>query len=71
MVATAAPVMVMPAPIPVPTPAPTPTPQPPMGNDMGNTNATLQVHGSVLSVVDGNKNIDTVQGNAPTGVASG
>ncbi len=58
------------APIPTPTPAPIPTPQPPLGNDMGN-NATLQVHGSILSIAGGNKNVDTAQENAPTVNASG
>ncbi len=58
------------APIPVPTPAPIPTP-PPLGNDMGNNNATVQVHGSILSIADGNKNVDSAQGNAQTVNVSG
>ncbi len=62
------------APIPAPTPAPIPTPiptPPPLGNGMGNNNVTLQVHGSILSIAGGNKNVDTPQVNAPTGNASG
>ncbi len=55
---------------PIPTPTPTPPP-PPLGNDMGNNNATVQVHGSILSIADGNKNVDSAQGNAQTVKASG
>ncbi len=54
------------APIPVPTPAPIPTPPPPLGNDLGNNNVTLQVHGSMLSIAGGNKNVDVAQGNTQT-----
>jgi hypothetical protein len=47
---------------PIPTSAP--TPPPPLGNDVGNNNVTVQVHGSILSIADGN--VDLTQGNAQT-----
>jgi hypothetical protein len=54
-----------------PIPTSIPTPPPPLGNEMGNNNVTAQVHGSILSIADGNKNVDLTQGNAQTGDTSG
>ncbi len=54
-----------------PVPVPAPTPPPLLGNEAGNNNVTLQVHGSILSIAEGNKNVDIAQGNVPTGDTSG
>ncbi len=54
-----------------PIPTPTPTPPPLLGNDAGNNNVTLPVHGSILSIEDGNKNVDIAQRNVQTGDTSG
>jgi hypothetical protein len=50
---------------PIPTPAP--TPPPPLGNDIGSNNVTVLVHGSTLSIANGNN----LQRNAPTEDTSG
>jgi hypothetical protein len=49
--------------------AQTSTPTPSV-NDMGNDNATAQVHESISSITDGNKDVDIAQENAQTGDTS-
>ncbi len=56
--------------VPIPIPTPAPTPPAPLGNDIGNNNITAQVHGSILSIAGGSKNVDIAQGNAQTEDAS-
>ncbi len=48
-----------------PIPTPTPLPPPPLGNEIGNNNFTMEVHGSILSIANGNNIVD-IQGNAQT-----
>ncbi len=54
----------------VPVPTPTPNPPPPLGSDIGNNNVTGQVHGSILAIAGGSKNVDILRGNVQTGDAS-